>query len=79
MRCVDRNGKIIGKSGLQDRLLSFMYTSKLGKILLVEIIKPKYSIIMGHLLNLRISKVLIQPFVFINKIDMTQYKKCEFS
>ncbi|MDD3570440.1 MAG: phosphatidylserine decarboxylase, partial [Lachnospiraceae bacterium] len=60
-------------------LRSFMYTSKLGKILLVEIIKPKYSIIMGHLLNLRISKVLIRPFVFINKIDMTQYKKCEFS
>lgn len=79
MKCVDRKGILIGNSGAQDRLLSFMYKSKFGKILLYHIVKPKYSILMGYLLNLRISKVLIPPFIFINKIDMTQYKKDKFN
>lgn len=79
MKCVDRKGNIIGNDGAQDRLLSFMYKSKFGKIILSQIVKPKYSIFMGYLLNLRISKVLITPFIAMNKIDMTQYRKHKFT
>lgn len=79
MKCVDRKGNIIGKNGAQDSFLSFMYKSKLGKILLSQIVKPKYSVFMGYLLSLRISKVLITPFIIINQIDITQYKKRKFT
>ncbi|SHJ37760.1 phosphatidylserine decarboxylase [Lutispora thermophila] len=78
MKYAHRNGTIIEKNGGQDRFLSFLYRRKLGMMLLLQVVKPKYSIFMGRLLNHSISKVMIWPFILINKIDMTEYKKCKY-
>lgn len=78
MKYADRNGNIIEKNGGQDGVLSFLYGSGLGMLLLREFVKPKYSILMGRFLSLRISKMLIPPFIALNKIDMTEYKRCAF-
>lgn len=78
MKYVDRNGTIIEKNGGQDGFISFLYERKLGMLVLLKVVKPKYSILVGYLLNHSISKILIWPFITINQIDMTEYKKCEF-
>jgi len=78
MKYADRNGNIIEKNGGQDVLLSFLYKRKLGMMLLLRVIKPKYSVLMGRILNHRLSKILIWPFIFINKIDMTEYEEHRF-
>lgn len=78
MKYADRKGNIVEKNGGQDGVLSFLYGSRMGMLLLREIVKPKYSILMGRFLNLRISKILITPFIVLNKIDMTEYKVCKF-
>jgi len=78
MKYADRKGNIVEKNGGQDGILSFLYGNRLGMLLLHEIVKPKYSILMGRFLNFRISKLLIPPFIVLNKIDMTEYKGCKF-
>ncbi len=78
MKYADRKGYIVEKNGGQDGILSFLYGNRLGMLLLHEIVKPKYSILMGRFLNLRLSKILIPPFIVLNKIDMTEYQECKF-
>lgn len=79
MKYANRDGVVIEKNGGQDRFLSFLYKRKIGRALLSYIVKPRHSIFVGYFLNLRISKLLIHPFIIINKIDMTDYEKNEFT
>ncbi|WP_313757492.1 phosphatidylserine decarboxylase [Tissierella sp.] len=79
MKCVDRNGIIIKQNKSQDKILKFLYGSKMGRIILVQLIKPKFSIAMGKVLNHPISKVLIKPFIKKNKINMSDYEVEKYS
>ena len=78
MQYLDRDGKICGGETFQDRLLLKMYSTVPGRIAVSLLIRPWISKAGGYLLNTGISKVLINPFVKSNNIDLSDYEKKEF-
>lgn len=79
MKCMDRNGKVINQNDTQNKLLSFLYETIPGRILLAQLIKPGVSYSAGFLLNHPISRLLITPFVKKNKINLTEYEEQEYT
>ncbi|WP_312667972.1 phosphatidylserine decarboxylase [Tissierella praeacuta] len=79
MKCVNRNGIIVKQNKSQDKVLRFLYNSKIGRMILVQIVKPKFSIMMGKVLNHPVSKILIKPFIKKNKINMSDYEVEKYS
>lgn len=76
---IDRNGKITGKPGVQDRFLKRMYTTSAGRAVVSVLINPKISYICGRILDSRMSKMLIQMFVKANNIDISLYEKASYT
>ncbi|MCI9489670.1 phosphatidylserine decarboxylase [Lachnospiraceae bacterium 48-42] len=74
----DRNGKTEEENSLQDKLLRWMYGHLLGRCLLKPLIMPGVSRLGGKLLDLRMSRVLVAPFVHRLSIDMTDYEQKEY-
>jgi phosphatidylserine decarboxylase len=75
---VDRTtGKKIS-DGSQDRLLSLMYGTAVGRSLIGLLIKPTVSELFGKLLSTRLSALLIKPFIRLNGIDMSEYEPCQY-
>lgn len=74
----DRHGNIIEENTLQDRLLAWLYSHMLGRLLLKPLICPAFSRIGGRLLTSRVSSLLIKPFVKANHIDLSQCKERKF-
>ena len=54
-------------------ILKFLYNHKTGRIILKPLISRPVSKLSGKLLDSRLSKILIDPFVIKNKIDKTDY------
>ncbi|BCN29300.1 phosphatidylserine decarboxylase [Anaeromicropila herbilytica] len=79
MKCIDRNGNEIKQDDAQNKVLSFLYHTKLGRVLLTILVRPKVSKVMGCCLSLPISKLLISPFVKRNKINLDEYENQEYS
>ena len=75
MKYIDREGNISVEDSDQDRLLRRLYGSWAGRMFLKVFVRPEISRAGGWLLNRRISKILIQPFIEKNKIDMSIYEK----
>lgn len=78
MICKDRAGNIIGQNDLQDNILKFLYENKFGRIVLKQLIKPWVSKISGVILSSSLSKILIDPFIKANKIDMSEFEERKF-
>lgn len=78
MKCMDRNGNEIKQNESQNKVLAFLYQTRLGRMLLAQLVKPYVSHFVGALLNLPISKWLISPFVKKNKIDLSEYQEQEY-
>lgn len=70
-----RDGTVVAASGSQDRLLSALYGSVLGRLLLKLLTCPILSRAAGRLLSTRASCALIGPFVRKNGIDLSQFQE----
>ena len=79
MKYIDREGNITIEESGQDKLLDWMYHHHVGRMVLKVLIKPEISKATGWLLNQRCSKILIQPFIRKNHIDMSLYEEKDYS
>ena len=79
MKYIDREGKITTEDSGQDRLLRWMYTHRAGRLALKVLVLPGVSKAGGWLLDSRISRVLIKPFVKRQGIDLDLYEGREYA
>lgn len=75
MDYIDLDGKKIINETSQDRLLKFLYTNLLGRMLLKPLINPKLSEAAGKVLSTRLSACIIKKFVAHNKINLKDYPR----
>ena len=75
---INRNGTIIDKTDSQDKILSVLYGTVIGRMLLKPLTHPFVSRIAGRFLSTKASCVLIKPFIKNNNIDMTQYEDTSY-
>lgn len=66
-----------GASG-QDILLGKLYGTVLGRMLLSVLVRPSVSNIAGWMMDRKVSKIAIKPFVKKNAIDMSMCEKSDF-
>ncbi len=75
MDYIDLLGNKVENTTEQDKLLHFLYTNPVGRILLKPLIRPSVSKLVGKFLSSRFSTRLIRSFIQKNHIDMKEYKK----
>lgn len=69
----DRDGRESDNYSFSDRLLNFFYNTKRGRLMLGYMIRPGFSAFMGKVLDSRVSRVLIHPYVKSTNMDMSEY------
>lgn len=74
----DRKGKVWEEDSLQDRILEWMYSHAVGRLILRPLVSPVVSKIGGSLLSKGISRVLIKPFIRSHSIDMSQFERKKY-
>lgn len=74
MKCVDREGCEIIKGDTQDKMLAFLYQTRVGRGMLRLLIKPWVSVAAGKFLDSALSRCLIKPFVKRSGIDLSEYQ-----
>ncbi|MBQ6933365.1 MAG: phosphatidylserine decarboxylase [Clostridia bacterium] len=74
-----RNGTLIEKTDGQEKALSFLYGTALGRIILKPLTAPWISKVAGAFLSTKPSCVLIKPFIKSNNIDMSQFKPVKYN
>lgn len=79
MKYIDRKGNITIEENKQDKFLRHLYNDRGGRICLKLLVRPFLSKAGGVFLNSPLSKRMIPGFVKKNKIDLSDYKKQEFS
>lgn len=79
MDYIDLQGKKVSNITNQDKLLSFLYTSIFGRMLLKPLIQPQVSKLAGRYLSSAHSKWLISKFIERNEINMDIYEECDYS
>ena len=79
MDYIDLQGKKVSNITNQNKLLSFLYTNILGRMLLKPLIQPQVSKLAGRYLSSALSKWLIPKFIERNEIDMDIYEECDYS
>lgn len=70
----DRVGRIEKENSMQDRLLEWLYAHGPGRMLLWLLVRPSVSKMGGRLLDSRISRLIIRPFIRSHSICMDEYK-----
>lgn len=75
----DRSGVEVCLPGTQDRVLTGLYGTKAGRMLLKMLVSPIVSKTAGAFLSTPMSVFLIKPFVRRNSIDMSQYENVRYS
>jgi phosphatidylserine decarboxylase len=78
MDYIDLNGKIVKNKTGQDKLLEFLYTNFIGRMLLKPLVTSKFSVLAGKLLSTNLSTVLIPSFIKKNGIPMEEYDEKHF-
>ena len=73
-----RNGVVVEKYDRQEKLLSLLYGSAAGRVLLKPLTAPVVSRLGGWFLSTGVSRVLIKPFIRANGIDMTQFEPVSY-
>jgi phosphatidylserine decarboxylase len=79
MKYIDREGKITIEENGQDKFLRHLYHDRGGRVCLSLLTRPFVSKLGGILLNTRFSARFVSGFVRRNNIDLSLYKKQEFS
>ncbi|MBO5072810.1 MAG: phosphatidylserine decarboxylase [Eubacterium sp.] len=75
MNYIDLDGIPVRTETGQDKLLSFLYTNVVGRILLKLLINRNVSVLSGRLLDMAWSAILIRPFIERNKICMGDFEQ----
>lgn len=75
MDYIDLEGNIIKNTTKQDKLLSFLYTNAIGRMLLKPLVQPRFSKLAGRYLSSSHSQNLIPGFIDKNGIDMKDYEE----
>lgn len=75
MDCKDRRGNIISEGQGQDKVLKILYGTSLGRQAVKILIRPAVSRAAGWLMDRKISKAAIKPFVKANNIVLSDYEK----
>lgn len=78
MSWIDRKGKPVPGDNGQDRMLEWMYGTRLGRVLVGAMIRPRVSHAAGWLLDRRISAVAVRPFIRNNRISMEDFEARRF-
>lgn len=78
MICADRKGNRKEHSDMQDKVLSFLYLTVAGRVLVRPLITPWVSKTIGKFMDTPISKGLISSFVKKNNIDLSEYDNDDF-
>lgn len=73
MICRDRSGNEMNEINTQDKILSALYGTKAGRVLLGVLVQPAVSKLAGLFLDSAASKFLIKPFIKRTGIDMSEY------
>lgn len=71
----DRDGTIWRENSLQDCLLEWMYSHRIGCQILKLLVRPAVSRFGGMILSSGISRVLIRPFIKSHSIHMEEYAR----
>ncbi|MCI8319712.1 MAG: phosphatidylserine decarboxylase [Dorea sp.] len=71
----EREGVVVQEDSLQDKFLEWMYTHKAGRVILRPLISPAVSRLGGRLLDSKVSRFLVAPFIRSHSIDMSRYEK----
>ena len=74
----DRQGNIVPGEDTQDKTLSFLYNTGLGRCLTSVMIRPWVSKTAGLLMDSKLSAAAIPSFIKSNKIDMKCYEDRQF-
>lgn len=78
MKYKDRQGNLAGADDGQDRFLAGLYGSRGGRALVKALIRPSVSKAGGWLLDRRISRVAVGPFVRSKGVRLEDYEKQDF-
>ena len=78
MDYIDLQGKKVINITKQDKLLSFLYTNVIGRMLLKPLVQPQVSKLAGQYLSSSHSRRLIPGFIARNDIDMDIYEKQDY-
>lgn len=78
MICRDRAGNTISGGEGQDKIIKKLYGTATGRHILKILIKPGVSRAGGWILNRKISKLGIKPFIKKNHINMDEYRQKEY-
>lgn len=78
MKCKNRAGEIIFEEDKQDKLLERLYGSETGRRALGILVKPSVSKLSGTLLDSRLSKHFISPFLAESNISMDEYEEEDY-
>ncbi len=74
MKQKTRNGILREQADSQERVLSFLYGTTAGRLLLKPLTAPWISRAAGSFLSCGLSRPLIKPFIKKNNIDMEQFE-----
>lgn len=74
MYYADCEGKIRKQHSLQDQFLKLLYGHAIGRLLLRPIVMPWASKLGGMLLNTKVSRILVQPFIRAHSICMEDFE-----
>lgn len=78
MICKDRFGNIVKEDNSQDNLLKGIYGSVVGRAFLRVATLPVISRIAGAILSTGLSRIIINPFIKSNNIDMSEYVERDY-
>lgn len=79
MKYIDLAGNKHHDDSKQDKLLQWIYATKIGRMLLRPLITPAFSKLAGAFLNTRFSTHFIDPFVKSNHMDLSDYEKKNYT
>lgn len=78
MQSKDREGNIISANEGQDKVLTALYKTSLGRKALKVLTTPSLSKMGGRILDSRISTPFISPFIEKNNIPMEEYEEEDY-
>ena len=78
MKVYCRNGEYLDEKEYHARLLSFLYKTIPGRVILKKVVNPAFSIKRGYYYNSSKSKKDIVPFAKKNNIDLSCWNVDEF-
>lgn len=73
-----RDGSTIEAKDRQERVLTHLYGTVAGRLLLKLLTRPGLSRLAGGILSTRLSRPLIRPFIRRHGIDMEQFEQTDY-